>query len=188
MVLAIGTSKQFETLCDVLGEASLAADERFGSNHARVVHRDQLKAELNRLVNQCPSRPALLEALANRNVPAGAVNDMSDVFTQPQAGALVVRHARDGAELSSSAAACMETTAGVRQVAFASSPSSSESVPDGAADTSIWGRARLSAPPLFGEHTGHVLCDILGKTEAEVRRLEACGVVSASTAQRPLSK
>lgn len=79
LVLAVGTERQFERLCELLGEPRLAADQRFGSNSDRVANREALRQELERLLaaRTASEWAALLTAA---RVPAGEVNDISAAF------------------------------------------------------------------------------------------------------------
>ena len=88
-MLAVGTDRQFAALAGAVGRADLVADARFVTNAARVRHRAALDAALTEaLAGQ--DRDALLTALAERGVPAGAVRSVPDVFAQPEAARLVV--------------------------------------------------------------------------------------------------
>jgi crotonobetainyl-CoA:carnitine CoA-transferase CaiB-like acyl-CoA transferase len=79
LVLAVGNDRQFAALCEVLGEPSLAGEERFATNAARVDHREELRTELERLL---AGRTAAqwTEALSAVRVPAGEVHDIAGAF------------------------------------------------------------------------------------------------------------
>ncbi|GAA1822564.1 CoA transferase [Planosporangium flavigriseum] len=79
LVLAVGTDRQFASLCTVLGIPDLALDERFSSNPRRVAHRTELRATLE---NALATRPASAWAasLTDAGVPAGVVNDLATAF------------------------------------------------------------------------------------------------------------
>ena len=79
LVLAVGNDRQFAALCEELTAPALATDPRFATNPARVEHRTELGAELERLL---ASRPAAdwSAALLARRVPAGQVNDLGAAF------------------------------------------------------------------------------------------------------------
>jgi len=79
LVLAVGTDRQFATLCDVLGEPELAANPRYASNPQRVRHRDSLRADLERPLAGRPAVDWARELTAAR-VPAGVVNDIAGAF------------------------------------------------------------------------------------------------------------
>lgn len=79
LVLAVGNDRQFAALCDALGIRHLSDDPRFGTNTARVQHRELLCAELERRLK---TRTAAdwADALARVRVPAGVVNDIAGAF------------------------------------------------------------------------------------------------------------
>ena len=95
VVLAVGTDRQFQSLCEVLGLGELAADSRFATNQERIRHRDALSELLLARIAEC-DRDTLLASLAARHVPAGSVNDMRAVFAQPPADALVLNDPETG--------------------------------------------------------------------------------------------
>jgi crotonobetainyl-CoA:carnitine CoA-transferase CaiB-like acyl-CoA transferase len=79
LVLAVGNDRQFRDLCEVIGNPSLAGDDRFATNPARVANRDELKPLLERpLAARPPAEWA--ELLTARRVPAGVVNDLAAAF------------------------------------------------------------------------------------------------------------
>jgi crotonobetainyl-CoA:carnitine CoA-transferase CaiB-like acyl-CoA transferase len=89
VVLAVGTDRQFAALCDVLGCPARAEEKRFATNAARVQHREALDNVLrSRLAEQ--SADALLNALHQRGVPAGAVRALPAVFNAPHAAAMTL--------------------------------------------------------------------------------------------------
>ncbi len=49
LVLAVGTDRQFQSLCEVIGAPALAQDPRFATNPDRVANRDALRTELEAL-------------------------------------------------------------------------------------------------------------------------------------------
>jgi crotonobetainyl-CoA:carnitine CoA-transferase CaiB-like acyl-CoA transferase len=95
LVLAVGNDRQFAQLAEVLGAPELTTDSRFLTNQARVRSRDDLRTELERRLS---SRPATAwgELLADRGVPAGAVNDLAGAFALAEKlGLAPVRHVED---------------------------------------------------------------------------------------------
>jgi len=82
-IIAVGNDGQFARLCGVLGLESLANDPRFATNAARVTHRAELEQALigkTRLWK----RDDLLAALEAAVTPAGPINTVADLFTDPQ--------------------------------------------------------------------------------------------------------
>lgn len=82
-MLAVGNDRQFIALCRVLGIASVAFDERFGTNSARVKNRNALLPILQREFLTHPSE-FWLEALGAANVACGPINDLQAVFADEQ--------------------------------------------------------------------------------------------------------
>jgi crotonobetainyl-CoA:carnitine CoA-transferase CaiB-like acyl-CoA transferase len=79
LVLAVGTDRQFAALCRTLGAAGLSEQPRFAHNEDRVAHRDELRAELERLLAARPAERWVRE-LTEAGVPAGTVNDVGAAF------------------------------------------------------------------------------------------------------------
>lgn len=103
LVLAVGDDRQFERLCQVLGQPELSENANYKTNYSRVQHRAELNATLCNLISG-KERDALLQELHEKHVPAGAVNTVADVFELPQAQQMLLHHV--GAK------------PGIRQVAF----------------------------------------------------------------------
>ena len=82
IAVAVGNDTQFTALCEVLERPSLAADPRFATNAQRVAERDILIPELQRAFRRRSSRKWLAR-LADAGVPAGPVNTIHDVFSDP---------------------------------------------------------------------------------------------------------
>jgi crotonobetainyl-CoA:carnitine CoA-transferase CaiB-like acyl-CoA transferase len=85
-MLAVGNDAQFARFCAAIGEPALAADPRYATNGARVANRGGLVPAIERVLLARPSREwiALLKAA---QVPCGPINDIAQVFAEPQ-----VRH------------------------------------------------------------------------------------------------
>lgn len=83
LVVAVGTDRQFAGLCEVLGMPEFATDERYATNDVRVVHRADLRAEIERRLQTRPAAEWVAELTAAR-VPAGVVNDIAGAFAFAQ--------------------------------------------------------------------------------------------------------
>jgi len=79
LAVAVGNDRQFAAMAAALGRPELAADVRFATNPARVVHRDALVAELERTLATQPAAEWSAR-LAAHGVPAGPVNDLAAAF------------------------------------------------------------------------------------------------------------
>ncbi len=147
IVLAVGTDRQFEALCDVIDRPDLADDPRFTTNEQRVENRDALNRVLEARFARFETE-ALLDALHEHTIPAGVVRDVPAVFQQPTAHKMILT-SDDG-------------SAGLRQTAFPH--------PDG--DT-----PSLAAPPHYAEHTTAILRDRLNHSPEAIQSLSARDVV-----------
>jgi crotonobetainyl-CoA:carnitine CoA-transferase CaiB-like acyl-CoA transferase len=87
LMIAAGNDRVFGRLVEALGLPELVADARFGTNPARVEHRQQLSELLERRLRAEPTR-TWLERLAAASVPAGPISDIAEVAAHEQTQAL----------------------------------------------------------------------------------------------------
>jgi len=151
IVLAVGNDGQFARLCEVAGRPELSCDARFATNAARVANRGELVAALAPILAARASGD-WIAALDGAGVPCGPINDIAQMFDDPQVRHRGVRvevpHPRCGA------------------VPVVASPIRLSRTP-----------VHHGAPPGLGEHTREVLVEILGMDEAEVEALRRDGVI-----------
>ena len=83
IIIACGNDSQFIRLATSLGEQSLADDPDFKTNAGRVTHRDRLISRMLLLTAKF-TRDELLKKLEVAGVPAGPINNLADVFADPQ--------------------------------------------------------------------------------------------------------
>jgi glutaryl-CoA transferase len=151
-IVACGNDNLFGKFSQVIGRPELAADARFASNGKRVANR----AELTRIISEITAKRSMrhwLDALEGAGVPCGPINNLEQVFAEPQAMARGLRM-----ELP-------HPTAG--KVALTRSPMRFSETPV----------QHEVPPPTLGQHTNEVLRELLGKSEAEVARLRSDGIV-----------
>jgi crotonobetainyl-CoA:carnitine CoA-transferase CaiB-like acyl-CoA transferase len=86
VIIAVGNDRQFERLCEIIGRPELAQDQRFRTNPDRVVNRGALVPLLEEVL-LTQDRRQLAEALEKAGVPAGPINDVAQVFADPQVAA-----------------------------------------------------------------------------------------------------
>ncbi|AXA27397.1 CaiB/BaiF CoA transferase family protein [Pseudomonas putida] len=151
-ILTVGNDGQFRKFAEVAGQPQWADDPRFATNKQRVAHR----AELIPLIRQATVFKTTAEWVAElerAGVPCGPINDLAQMFQDPQVVArglkVDVPHPLAGS---------------VPQVAS----------PIRLSETPV--EYRL-APPLLGEHTEAVLMDVLGLDAAAVQVLRSAGVL-----------
>jgi crotonobetainyl-CoA:carnitine CoA-transferase CaiB-like acyl-CoA transferase len=83
IIIATGNDSQFAKLCVVLGEPKIAEEPSYRANSDRLGNRDQLIARLSALTVRW-RRGDLLERLEAVGVPAGPINSLDQVFSDPQ--------------------------------------------------------------------------------------------------------
>lgn len=83
VIVAVGNNRQFSALCNLLGIPAAAEDVRYADNAARVHNRTTLTALLSEQLATW-NRDAFLDAARQADVPAAGVNNMAEVFAQPQ--------------------------------------------------------------------------------------------------------
>jgi crotonobetainyl-CoA:carnitine CoA-transferase CaiB-like acyl-CoA transferase len=151
IIMAVGNDRQFAAFCALIGQPELATDQRFLSNAARIVNRDALMATIFEVIASKTSADWLAK-LEAAGVPCGAVNDIEQVFDDPQ-----IQHRGMRIELDHPLAGKAPLTASPMR--FSETP-----VEYGL------------APPLLGQHTVEILCGLLGRDEAVVKDMMARGV------------
>ncbi len=92
VIVAVGNDAQFERLLALLG---IAGDGRFASNADRVGNRPALDGLLGPMI-ALRRREEFLAALAAAGIPAGPINDLAQVFADPQVIARGLRIAPGG--------------------------------------------------------------------------------------------
>ncbi|MAM38042.1 MAG: CoA transferase [Erythrobacter sp.] len=83
VVLAPANDALFRKLLSVLGRNDLLKDERYATNASRVAHRSEVDAIIADATGEW-LRDDLLDACAKAAIPAGPINDLDEVFDDPQ--------------------------------------------------------------------------------------------------------
>ncbi|MCW8127349.1 CaiB/BaiF CoA transferase family protein [Microbulbifer halophilus] len=151
-MLAIGNDAQFKRFCHIADLDELAEQPAYATNSARVLAREQLVPLIEAATAKRDSA-WWLEKLSDAHVPCGPINNLDQVFADPQVQArgMVVEqpHPRAGSVKT------------VRNPAlFSESPLEYE-----------------QGPPVLGEHTEAVLRELLGKSDEEIRQLKEAGAL-----------
>ena len=152
LILAVGNDGQFAKFCEVAGRPDLASDERFARNQNRVRHRAQLVPMLESLMKS-RSKADWLAALERAKLPCGPINNLAEVFADPQVQHREMVHtwAHPLADAVHLVASPMKLSATpVRQD---------------------------RPPPLLGEHSAEVLQDWLGANGDRLSELRQRGIV-----------
>ncbi len=151
MILAVGNDGQFAKFCAVAGRPDLAADARFATNAGRVRHREQLVPIVAGLM-RTRIRADWLAALEAAKVPCGPINDLAEVFADPQ-----VRDRGMTTTMPHPLAGVVELVAS--PIKLAAPPPSMR-----------------RAPPLLGQQTDEVLAEF-GLGADEIAALRAAGAI-----------
>ncbi|MBT8474388.1 MAG: CoA transferase [Alphaproteobacteria bacterium] len=83
LIIATGNDGQYRRLCDLLGLSDMTTDPDYLTNADRIANRDEMTRRLTQATLK-RSRDDLLAACEAQGVPAGPINDMADVFADPQ--------------------------------------------------------------------------------------------------------
>jgi formyl-CoA transferase len=152
IILAVGNDSQFASFCQAAGCPELAQEPRFKTMSQRIIHRGEL-IPLIAEVMRTRSKPEWIELLEAANVPCGPINNMKEVFEDPQ-----VRHRQLRVDIP-------HPLGGTAPVVRS---------PLRLSETPV--EYRL-APPLLGQHNKEILQGLLGKSDADLDRLKAAGIL-----------
>ncbi|KAJ7601138.1 CoA-transferase family III domain-containing protein [Mycena floridula] len=99
IMIGAGNEKQFVTLSKILSRPDLASNPRFMNNAARVQNREALISTITEALMAHP-RDEWIAKFTGRGVPHGAINNIGETFSHPQAVArkvtVEVDHPRAG--------------------------------------------------------------------------------------------
>ncbi len=82
-IIAVGNDAQFRRFAALIGAPELAEDPRFATNSARLVNRETLVPEIERLAAPL-RRDDFLAAMAREKIPAGPIHTLPEVFETEQ--------------------------------------------------------------------------------------------------------
>ena len=83
IIIATGNDAQYQRLCKLLERKEMAGDKLFLTNADRLKNRTLLIENLNFETKQ-RTKTDLLKQCENEGIPAGPINDLSEVFDDPQ--------------------------------------------------------------------------------------------------------
>ncbi len=151
-ILAVGNDSQFEKFCDVAGAPDLCRDLRYAKNADRVRNRKELVPVIRRLTIE-KTAAEWIALLEEAGVPCGPVNDLAQLFSDPQIRArnmkITLPHPESGT------------------VDLIGSPINMSGTPV----------AYGKAPPMLGADTAHVLGKHLGLSPDEIAALADSGTI-----------
>jgi crotonobetainyl-CoA:carnitine CoA-transferase CaiB-like acyl-CoA transferase len=152
LILAVGNDSQYAKFCAVANIPELATNPLFAKNRDRVANRGKLVPILE-AVMKTRSKADWLAALEAAKVPCGAINNLAEVFADPQIAARGMvtewRHpVKDDLKLVSSPMRLSATPV----------------------------RTDLP-PPLLGQHTDEVLRELLNYSEEKLSELKSAKAI-----------
>lgn len=151
--IAPATDAMWRRLCEILDLGDLPSDARFETNMSRLENGALLKTLLEEKL-KTKSRQDWLQVFRENGIPAGPINDMKDIFNDPQVAACGIVE-----EVEHSILGLIKQ---VRSPIRMSGDEKSKGV--------------VLPPPLLGEHTAEILAGLGIKTE-EIDSLVERGVV-----------
>ncbi|MGS2720640.1 CaiB/BaiF CoA transferase family protein [Paraglaciecola aestuariivivens] len=151
IILTIGNDSQFADFCQVAQCPELIDDARFATNQARVTHREEVVAKLQQIIERQPSE-FWLNQLESQGVPCGPINDIEQVFNDPQ-----VKHRKMRTQLQSENQTSVPSIG--NPIQFSRTPIT-----------------YTSAPPTLGQHTQAVLSQ-LGYNQQQIQELQQAKVI-----------
>ena len=152
VIVACGNDKQFIRLTAALGVPEMADDAAFMTNEGRIENRERLDTELGKAIATF-DRETVIATLEKAGVSCGPINDIAEVFDDPQVQARGLR---------------------VDQRRSDNSPISSTAFP---AKLSATPAQYHSAPPLLGEHNDDVLRQWAGLSDEAIAALRSDKVI-----------
>lgn len=154
LFLTTGNEAQFRRLCQALERPDLVAHPLCTDNLTRTVNRDAVSALLEG-VFLTRNVDEWLRRLDEADVPAGPINDVAQVFANPQ-----VRHRGMAAEVESPLGGTLRVVA--NPIRYSETPIE-----------------RPLRPPGLGEHTANVLGGRLGFTTEQLADMASRGIIGA---------
>jgi len=148
VIVACGNDNLYRKFCAAIGRPQFAQDERFVNNGKRVEHRDELTREVAAVMATRSTRE-WVEALEAAGVPCGPINDLAQVYQEPQVIARGIR-----VDIDHPVAGSMPTVASPMR--FSQTPIEYK-----------------RPPPTLGQHTEEVLRGLLGKSDEDIAALRA---------------
>jgi crotonobetainyl-CoA:carnitine CoA-transferase CaiB-like acyl-CoA transferase len=152
VIIACGNDNLFKKFCEVAACTHLLQDPRFATNADRVRNREQIEPIVAEIMSKRTTK-AWVSALEAAGVPCGPINNLKEVFEEPQVKARGMLQ-----ELPHASAGKVPQV--VSPMKFSGTPLEFS-----------------SAPPVLGEHTDQVLREVLGRSEADIAALRAAKAI-----------
>ncbi len=152
MILAVGNDAQFKRFCELAERDDLIVDKRFETNSSRVKHREKLVPIVTEIMTT-KTTENWLDVLNHRGIPCGPINNIDQVFTDPQIQFRGMQQILN------------HPTAG--KVVSVGNPINLSATP---IEYDL-------APPVLGQHTDEVLESVLNLDEGQIAEFRRVGVI-----------
>jgi len=149
--IAVSNDEYWREFCKVFGFEDLLRDERYSTNELRVRNREELESEIERRLSEVPLVD-VVNKLRGARVPVAPLNKVSTLLQDPHL------RARDLLRELVYGETRFRTTASPFRI-------------DG------YREFNDAPPPRLGEHTEIVLREVLGLSDADIKRLREEGVI-----------
>jgi len=153
LMLYVSNNERFAEFCKITGLHALLRDARFSSNQLRLENADMLAPVITDALSS-RSAPEWIAAFQEAGIPCGPINDISQVFDDPQVKArnmvIEIAHRSLGKNIPSIA----------NPIRLSESP--------------IQYRR---PPPTLGEHTAQVLSELAGLSSEAISNLSKSGII-----------
>ena len=148
LVIGANGDALFKRLMNKIGRSDLAEDPRFANNQLRVQHQEFLDQTIEEWTKRHTAREAA-EIVEEASVPNGLIFTIEDIVEDPQ----------------------YKARGRLEPVRVPSLPDRDLLIPAVGPKLDKTPGATLWPGPRLGEHTKHVMCDVLGCSEAEFSAL-----------------
>ena len=152
LILAVGNDAQYVKFCKVANIPELGVNPLFAKNRDRVVNRAQLVPILEAVL-RTRTKADWLAALETAQVPCGAINNLAEVFSNPQIAAReMVTHWQNPLR---------------NDLRLVASP----------IKLSVTPVRKDRAPPMLGQHTDEVLREVLSYADIRLDQLKSAKAI-----------
>ena len=152
LILAVGNDAQFNRFCELAGRSDLANDESYVKNSDRVKNREALIPQLIEIIKS-KNCEWWLEHLNRYGIPCGPINDIDQVFSDPQ-----IKHRGMYLELPHPVAGKVASVG--NPIQFSQTPVTYD-----------------KPPPTLGQHTEAILAELLELEAKQIELLKADGII-----------
>jgi formyl-CoA transferase len=159
IIVAVGNDGQFRRFVELGGRPELADDTRFARVQDRIRNRELLVPELERMIAS-RAQQQWIDGMEAAGVPCGPINDLRQVFENPQVRARGMRIEIERGDAG--------------PVALVANPVKASRTPP----------AYRLPPPRLGEHTDAVLSGLLGWDAERIATARAAGAIGRGPAAR----